>query len=147
MNGWCVWCTKICCLNETIFFYFQFIFIFMNEWCVWCTKIYCLKMYRPNRDNAGQCHSLSFGTMPSDGLIISEYSLDEWTRHWIMAQTRQTPERMAYTSDGVSPNNAWKLDFQNSSMMMLDEKYSIFFVYYIYYLNTSSNSYPPRQVP
>jgi len=27
------------------------------------------KMYRPNRDNAGQCHSLSFGTMPSDGLL------------------------------------------------------------------------------
>eukprot|EP00979_Chaetoceros_neogracilis_P006618 scaffold1342_cov255-Chaetoceros_neogracile.AAC.21 len=30
-----------------------------------------VKMYRPNRDNAGQCHSLSFGTMPSGGLLAS----------------------------------------------------------------------------
>ena len=28
-------------------------------------------MYRPNRDNAGQCHSLSFGTMPLGGLLAS----------------------------------------------------------------------------
>jgi hypothetical protein len=31
-----------------------------------------VKMYRPNRDNAGQCHSLSFGTMPSGGLLARE---------------------------------------------------------------------------
>eukprot|EP00979_Chaetoceros_neogracilis_P006616 scaffold1342_cov255-Chaetoceros_neogracile.AAC.19 len=33
-----------------------------------------VKMYRPNRDNAGQCHSLSFGTMPSGGLLARAIS-------------------------------------------------------------------------